>query len=589
MHRPSKTRQARNASDLQFPSPFQFNSREPITLVELRMRKFSGMIRSKPDWWTKVNDPEIKDKWRKEMVEEDRKAVGKLWGGEERFKHGRGTKQWPRDPITDAQLDYIFEELKYEASRYDEQTGIFSTSIPKVYESRSLIPARLESALFSGACILERVPDEEKDWHPGSNRQVLNLVHPSLYCLRIGHSFIRSSDTKGTDVLRVLTQEDYLSGRPDLDFFLKYQPFAVSSKYQWLPTDFAVSADGQVKSLGYINNLHPIHHRELYTTISSVLSRFIPLFERVLSDVLSPEPPLAVDVNPYLWYEHLEEPDWEEMADDDYDSADGSWKDPDEEREEWERTHKWPLIPDPPPFSLPSTEERVEFSLRGRTLQVIVKLANIVLTPENPRYPGGSWHVEGMANERIVATGLYYYSSENITESRLTFRTVVGTPDVSEMRHQHNDLQGYYAAYGFGKYDGLNQELGHVVAEEHKCIAFPNIYQHRVDAFELADPSKPGHRKILCFFLVDPLTRILSTSDVPPQREDWVREEMAVIPVLHKLPAELSSMIVDMAKSGTIGREEAERDREELMSERGQFRVKHNQAIFELEFRMCEH
>jgi hypothetical protein len=30
-----------------------------------------------------------------------------------------------------------------------------------------------------------------------------------------------------------------------------------------------------------------------------------------------------------------------------------------------------------------------------RGLQVIVKLANIELTPENPEYQGGTWHVEG--------------------------------------------------------------------------------------------------------------------------------------------------------------------------------------------------
>ena len=30
--------------------------------------------------------------------------------------------------------------------------------------------------------VLENVPDNEKDWHPGSNNQVLDLVHPSLYC-----------------------------------------------------------------------------------------------------------------------------------------------------------------------------------------------------------------------------------------------------------------------------------------------------------------------------------------------------------------------------------------------------------------------
>ena len=34
-------------------------------------------------------------------------------------------------------------------------------------------------------------------------------------------------------------------------------------------------------------------------------------------------------------------------------------------------------------------------------LQIIVKLANIHLTPEKPRYEGGSWHVEGQLNENM--------------------------------------------------------------------------------------------------------------------------------------------------------------------------------------------
>ena len=34
-------------------------------------------------------------------------------------------------------------------------------------------------------------------------------------------------------------------------------------------------------------------------------------------------------------------------------------------------------------------------------LQIIVKLANIHLTPEQPRYEGGSWHVEGQLNENM--------------------------------------------------------------------------------------------------------------------------------------------------------------------------------------------
>ena len=33
--------------------------------------------------------------------------------------------------------------------------------------------------------------------------------------------------------------------------------------------------------------------------------------------------------------------------------------------------------------------------LKGRTIQIFVKLATVVLTPERPEYPGGKWHVEG--------------------------------------------------------------------------------------------------------------------------------------------------------------------------------------------------
>ena len=60
--------------------------------------------------------------------------------------------------------------------------------------------------------------------------------------------------------------------------------------------------------------------------------------------------------------------------------------------------------------------------LKDSKLQVIVKLANIHLTPESPEYKGGVWHVEGMQNESIVASGIYYYDNNNISESRLSFR-----------------------------------------------------------------------------------------------------------------------------------------------------------------------
>lgn len=60
---------------------------------------------------------------------------------------------------------------------------------------------------------------------------------------------------------------------------------------------------------------------------------------------------------------------------------------------------------------------------------MILPLPDSHLTPEKPDYAGGGWHVEGMLNERIVATALYYLHSDNITESRLSFRLGLDAED----------------------------------------------------------------------------------------------------------------------------------------------------------------
>ncbi|KAM5539734.1 hypothetical protein V8D89_006547 [Ganoderma adspersum] len=559
------------------PSPFEFNSRHPIPLLELRMWKLSGQHQAQL--------------WREEMVEQDAAIVDRFWGGPKRLEWDlstTGERQWPRSKITDAQLDYIFDQLRYEATRYDVATGIFATAVPKVYESRSLIPATLKVPLVDGVSVLESVPDEDKDWHPGSNKQVLDLVHPSMYCLRIGQSYVRSRDdtlcpTSGP--VKAITKEEYMRQRPDMDRFRRPRlDYVISPKFQWLPTDFEVSKDGDVKALSYINNLHPTHYRALYPAISSILARFVPLFENVLTDVIKPKLQTAVRPNPNQWYEHtyIKDP-----------SVPRPYDEPDPSDSVFQDTPwygRWPYVPEPVPFEPPSTEGRTTVSLRGRTLQVIVKLANIVLTPDNPAYPGGSWHVEGMANEAIVATGLYYYACENITESRLDFRAAVGSEESEvDLDYEQNDDTGYMTVFGLQRDSLLNQGVGGIIAEEDKCIAFPNIYQHRVDAFELADPTKPGHRKILCFFLVDPFTKVLSTSDVPPQQADWTTEALGEARTLQQLPQELFDIVVDYARDDKVSRKEAEEVREQLMEERSTFVVEHNKELFEIEFNMCEH
>ena len=138
----SKVNQRRRS----IPSPYDFHDNEPMTLVEVRMRFFSGNIRTKPAWWEKIHDDEVVAKWRAEITKRDKREVEKLWGGNKYWMvwHGKsagklqGTpKRWPREPITEAQLDYIIEELKYEATQRDEKTGIFVSSISVALYTRS--------------------------------------------------------------------------------------------------------------------------------------------------------------------------------------------------------------------------------------------------------------------------------------------------------------------------------------------------------------------------------------------------------------------------------------------------------------------
>lgn len=164
------------------------------------------------------------------------------------------------------------------------------------------------------------------------------------------------------------------------------------------------------------------------------------MYERVLSDLQSP-PPRRINVTTkeaYNWYP-------EEFDEDGYEGSDidGAW-------EEFNETRRIVLPAPKEPFSLPPAPETdaPAFKLRGRTVQVIVKLANILLSPEQPTYEGGVWHVEGMQNEEIVASGIYYWSELNISESHLAFR---GTFDDELLPYDQNDSRGVATVFGIEK------------------------------------------------------------------------------------------------------------------------------------------
>jgi hypothetical protein len=57
-------------------------------------------------------------------------------------------------------------------------------------KSDNAISRSLKDALRRSVFPLCDVPARHKDWHPGSNEQVLDLIHPSLFPLVDGHSRI---------------------------------------------------------------------------------------------------------------------------------------------------------------------------------------------------------------------------------------------------------------------------------------------------------------------------------------------------------------------------------------------------------------
>ncbi|RLN51418.1 hypothetical protein BBP00_00009919 [Phytophthora kernoviae] len=193
---------------------------------------------------------------------------------------------------------------------------------------------------------------------------------------------------------------------------------------------------------------------------------------------------------------------------------------------------------------------------------VIVKIAEIVLTPDNSKYKGGSWHMEGTSAEKIVGTGIYYFDCENIKESFLCFRA-----EVDEPPYQQDDKDGVAAIYGLFDDALLVQDVGSVQSVESRCVAFPNSLQHQVRPFELKDPNKPGVRKILAFFLVDPETPIPSTSVIPPQQRKWIDTKLEFLAETLQLVDRVEQNIRSMLNSG-MPLLEAKQNRLDLMEER---------------------
>ena len=178
---------------------------------------------------------------------------------------------------------------------------------------------------------------------------MLDLVHPSLFPYIKYVSPTTSTPARpvykfigGGTVEIKKTFTGYISKPPS------------THSYQWLPSEFDVDNKGHAHIKSYINNLHPVKHKKLYSTIAEVFSWFVPLFEKVLTDLTLPR---------YLraW---VGQP--ESNGRDDDDGGDyNSWYRP-STREKFSD----PYLPPFDPYLMPKSYN--PYTLRGKRLQVIL-------------------------------------------------------------------------------------------------------------------------------------------------------------------------------------------------------------------------
>lgn len=179
----------------------------------------------------------------------------------------------------------------------------------------------------------------------------------------------------------------------------------------------------------------------------------------------------------------------------------------------------------------------------------------------------------------------------NITASTLSFRQWCTDEDVNEIDYEQDYSAWLSVIYGLEIYEAAIQDVGSIDTREGRLLTFPNILQHRVDPFKLADPSLPGHRKIVALFLVDPNLKIISTANIPCQRQDWWRQasQLDKGPGSIIVPAELQDKILEDVDF-PISLREAKKLREELMDERKEVTANHTDVLTNsFVVSLCEH
>ncbi|KAK6091436.1 hypothetical protein MT418_8552 [Batrachochytrium dendrobatidis] len=502
-----------------------YKHEEVRTLVEMRYIQYLQSILCNPMWWIDITNQHIVEQWRTDSLDQN---------------------------ISPSTFNLALEQLGVFVKQLvcSGSDGL-GTIVPGPVELTYILDNGIPDNVYTR--LMTNVSDIEHGSNHNTGQMVHNLIDASMYSVVYGQTMIAplSIRLKYTTMVPcdILLSTRLVSDTP----IIEGNPEFISRKFQWLPSEFRVEQDGSVTINSYINNLNPIWHRDMYKCIAKIFKCFVPMFESLFRtmDPMFRYIDIHNDTNRY------KPPNRSNHDDMELDT----------------QVIRPVYVPTLPEHFEPKYESAKAVSLRGRNLQVIVKLTDIQLTPSKPKYDKGNWHNEGSANESIVATGLYYYDVENITTPKLDYREAV-----DRFEYQIASDMYWKDVYGIiNRESRRNQYIGSLEVSNGRCVVYPNRYQHKEQSFELADPTQPGHCKILTFFVVNPSCRIVSTAHVAPQQPQWYNSSLDKAHV----PPELWNDITQYIQ-GVQSPAEAKHYRDELTSDRIQITAVYNEYRYEL-------
>lgn len=268
-----------------------------------------------------------------------------------------------------------------------------------------------------------------------------------------------------------------------------------SSRYQWLPAEVQVTKEGHATFESDINNLSRARYPQVYRHLEALFATAFPLLEAVCS--------------------HL--------------------------RNDFCTTGLARLES--------GAHQPITIPLRNRRLQVVTKIVEYRVNAEAQF--DGTWHVEGMAHEHILATALCIVKRDSHFDgAEIEFRRYLFAQEGDDLVRDtpQNALRPTDTMGG-----GDVRPLGCMETPAGRIIVFPNSHIHRVGPMR-STSGQDAVRRIVVFWLVNPEQRILSTRNVAAQQ-------------------------------GVMPHDQALAHRLQLMDER----MRHKETYAEREVFLCEH